>query len=132
MGVYIHICLFLKVQCLQKFENLYQYFSLHVCLSFKRMCSVTLTYQIVVAHQISVALGTFSEINNSSPSNDHSLEKVFKSNKEIMLERFRLLLKKKRQNIWQNVINFVSKTSNKGSPQIKTSKSIKVAHQIRK
>ena len=26
-----------------------------------------LTYQIVVAHQISVALGTFSEINNGSP-----------------------------------------------------------------
>ena len=26
----------------------------------------TLTYQIVVAHQISVALGTFSEINKSS------------------------------------------------------------------
>ena len=29
-------------------------------------------------------------------------------------------------------MNFVSKTSNKGSPQIKTSKLIKVAHQIRK
>ena len=38
----------------------------------------------------------------------------------------------KRQNMWQNVMNFVSKTSNKGSPQIKTSKLIKVAHQIRK
>ena len=37
----------------------------------------TLTYQIVVAHQISVALGTFSEINNSSPSNNHSLGKNF-------------------------------------------------------
>ena len=34
--------------------------------------------------------------------------------------------------MWQNVMNFVSKTSNKGSPQIKTSKLIKVAHQIRK
>ena len=32
----------------------------------------------------------------------------------------------------QNVMNFVSKTSNKGSPQMKTSKIIKVAHQIRK
>ena len=38
---------------------------------------ITLTYQIVVAHQISVALGTFSEINNSSPSNNHSLGKNF-------------------------------------------------------
>ena len=37
----------------------------------------TLTYQVVVAHQISVTLGTFSEINNSSPSNNHSLEKIF-------------------------------------------------------
>ena len=34
--------------------------------------------------------------------------------------------------MWQNVMNFVSKTSNKGSPQIQTSKLIKVAHQIRK
>ena len=34
--------------------------------------------------------------------------------------------------MWQNVMNFVSKTSNKGSPQMKTSKLIKVAHQIRK
>ena len=49
-----------------------------------------------------------------------------------MLERFRQLMKEKRQNVWQNVMNFVSKTSNKGSPQIKTSKSIKVAHQIGK
>ena len=49
-----------------------------------------------------------------------------------MLERFRQLLKKKRQNMWQNVINFVSKRSKKGSPKIKTSKLIKVAHQIRK
>ena len=38
----------------------------------------TLTYQIVVAHQIRVALGTFSEINNSSPSNNHNLGKKFK------------------------------------------------------
>ena len=43
----------------------------------------------------------------------------------MMLKRFRQLSKKK-------VMNFVSKTSNKGSPQIKTSKLIKVAHQIRK
>ena len=48
-----------------------------------------------------------------------------------MLERFKQLLKKK-HNMWQNMKNFVSKTSNKGSPQIKTSKLIKVAHQIRK
>ena len=34
--------------------------------------------------------------------------------------------------MWQNMMNFVSKTSNKGSPQIKTSKLIKVAQQIRK
>ena len=34
--------------------------------------------------------------------------------------------------MWQNVMNFVSKTSNKGSPQVKTSKLIKVAYQIRK
>ena len=34
--------------------------------------------------------------------------------------------------MWQNVMNFVFKTSNKGSPQMKTSKIIKVAHQIRK
>ena len=34
--------------------------------------------------------------------------------------------------MWQNVINFVSKKSNKGGPKIKTSKLIRVAHQIRK
>ena len=37
----------------------------------------TLTYQIVVAHQIRVALGTFSEIDNSRPSNNHSLGENF-------------------------------------------------------
>ena len=31
--------------------------------------------------------------------------------------------------MWQSVMNFVSKTSNKGSPQIETSKLMKVAHQ---
>ena len=39
----------------------------------------TLTYQIVVAHQISIALWTFSEINKSSPSNKSSLGKIFKN-----------------------------------------------------
>ena len=43
----------------------------------EKICPFTLTYQIVVAHQISVALGTFSEIDNSSPSNNDSLEKNF-------------------------------------------------------
>ena len=38
---------------------------------------ITLTYQIVVAHQIRVALGTFLEINKSSLSNKHSLVKIF-------------------------------------------------------
>ena len=49
-----------------------------------------------------------------------------------MLERFRQSLKEKTQNLWQNVMNFVSKISDMGSLQIKTSKLIKVAHQIRK
>ena len=44
---------------------------------FWQKSNTTLTYQIVVAHQIRVALGTFSEINNSSPSNNHSLGKNF-------------------------------------------------------
>ena len=38
----------------------------------------TLTYWIVVAHQIIVVLRTFSEINNCSPSNKRSLEKIWK------------------------------------------------------
>ena len=37
----------------------------------------TLTYQIVVAHQIKIALGPISEINNSIPLNNHSLGKTF-------------------------------------------------------
>ena len=40
---------------------------------------LTLTYRIVVAHQISIALWTFSEINKSSPSNKSSLGKIFKN-----------------------------------------------------
>ena len=40
----------------------------------------SLTYRIVVvAHQISVALGTFSEIYKSSPPNKRSLEKILKN-----------------------------------------------------
>ena len=37
---------------------------------------LTLSYRIVVAHQISVALGTFWEINKRSPSNKRSLGKI--------------------------------------------------------
>ena len=41
----------------------------------------TLTYQIVVAYQISVALGTSLEINNHSLSNNCSLGKI--NNKKL-------------------------------------------------
>ena len=40
--------------------------------------SITLSYRIVVAHQISVALGTLSKINKRSPSNKRSLGKFQK------------------------------------------------------
>ena len=42
----------------------------------KKIYVCTLTYRIVVAHQISVALGTFWEINKRSPSNKRSLGKI--------------------------------------------------------
>ena len=45
-----------------------------------------LTYEIVVAHRISIALGTLLEINNHSPSNKRSLGNILKINKRIPLK----------------------------------------------
>ena len=54
--------------------NIQSFFFFIVLIFFKMFVQA---YQIVVVHEISVALGTFSIINNNSPPNNQSIGKIF-------------------------------------------------------